>query len=70
MCRMLDSITTRGNDPDKTPQGYSHRLNGVAIRAKVAIRDDRHATRRQHVEHFIATLDDRDLAKQVSLLRL
>ena len=27
-------------------------------------------TRREHVEHFIATLDDRDLAKQLTLLRL
>uniref|UniRef100_A0AAV1TG54 Uncharacterized protein n=1 Tax=Peronospora matthiolae TaxID=2874970 RepID=A0AAV1TG54_9STRA len=28
------------------------------------------ATRREHVEHFIATLDDRELAKQLILLRL
>uniref|UniRef100_A0AAV1V2L2 Uncharacterized protein n=1 Tax=Peronospora matthiolae TaxID=2874970 RepID=A0AAV1V2L2_9STRA len=27
-------------------------------------------TRREHVEQFIATLDDRDLAKQLTLLRL
>ena len=30
----------------------------------------KHATRREHVEHFISTLDDRDLAKQLTLLRL
>uniref|UniRef100_A0AAV1UJF5 Uncharacterized protein n=1 Tax=Peronospora matthiolae TaxID=2874970 RepID=A0AAV1UJF5_9STRA len=28
------------------------------------------STRREHVEHYIATLDDRDLAKQMTLLRL
>ena len=40
------------------------------IRAKVAIREGRHATRREHVENFISKLDDRDLAKQWTLLRL
>ena len=56
--------------PDETPLEYLHRLNGAAIRAKVAIREERHATRHEHVEHFISTLDDRDLAKQLTLLRL
>ena len=46
-----------------------HRLNGAAIRAKVAIREGRHSTRRDHVEQFISTLGDRDLAKQLTLLR-
>uniref|UniRef100_A0AAV1U935 Uncharacterized protein n=1 Tax=Peronospora matthiolae TaxID=2874970 RepID=A0AAV1U935_9STRA len=43
------------------------------MHAKIAIRDERVATsdtRREHVKHFIATLDDRDLAKQLTLLRL
>ena len=56
--------------PDETPLAYLHRLNGAAIRAKFAIREGRHTTRRGHVEHFISTLDDRDLAKQLTLLRL
>ena len=56
--------------PDETPLDNLHRLNGAAIRAKVAIRDGRHATRREHVEHFISTLDDLDLLKQLTLLRL
>ena len=56
--------------PDETPLEYLHRLNGAAIRAKVAIREGRHATRREHAENSISTLDDLDLAKQLTLLRL
>ena len=48
--------------PDETPLKYLHRLSVAAIRAKVEIRYGRHATRREHVEHLIATLDDRSLA--------
>ena len=54
--------------PDETPLEYMHRLNGAAIRSKRVIREGGHATRREHVEHFISTLDDRDLAKQLTLL--
>jgi len=46
------------------------RLNLAAIRAKILFREGPSATRREHVEHFIETLDDRDLAKQLALLRL
>ena len=56
--------------PDKTPLEYLHRLNGAAIRAKVEIREGRHITRRAHFEHFIFTLNGRDLPKQLTLLRL
>ena len=45
-------------------------MNEAAIEAKVAIRKGRRATRREHVEHFFYTLDDRYLAKQLTLLRL
>ena len=55
---------------DETPLAYLHRLNGAAIRSKFAIRERRHNSPREHVEHFISTLDDRDLAKQLTLLRL
>ena len=58
---------------DETPLEYLHRLNVAATHAKIAIKEERQATsatRREHVEHFIATLDDRDLAKQLTLLRL
>ena len=56
--------------PNEIILEYLHHVNGAEVRAKVAIRDGSHATRREHVEHFIATLDDRDLAKQITLLRL
>ena len=39
-------------------------------RAKVAFRDRSPACQREHVEHFINTLDDRELEKQLTLLRL
>ncbi|OWZ08417.1 hypothetical protein PHMEG_00019046 [Phytophthora megakarya] len=46
---------------DESPLKYLHRLN---------VKDRPLATRREHVEHFIETLDDRDLADQLALLRL
>uniref|UniRef100_A0AAV1UPN7 Retrotransposon gag domain-containing protein n=1 Tax=Peronospora matthiolae TaxID=2874970 RepID=A0AAV1UPN7_9STRA len=58
---------------DINSQEYLHCLNVGAKHATIAIRDERVTTsdtRREHVEHFIATLDDRDLAKQLTLLRL
>ena len=47
---------------DETPLEYLHRLNVAATHAKIAIKEERQdtsATRREHVEHFIATLNDR-----------
>ena len=58
---------------DETPPEYLHRLNVAATHAKIAITEERLVTsakRREHVEHFIATQDDRDLAKHLTLLRL
>ena len=55
---------------NETPLEYLYRLNVAAIRAKIAIREGTPAARREHVEHFIDTLDDRDLSKQLTLLRL
>ena len=55
---------------DETPLEYLFRLNLAAIRAKISFREGPSATRREHVEYFIETLDDRDLAKQLALLRL
>ena len=49
---------------EETPLKYLYRLNVAAIRAKIKIRDGPAGGRREHVEHFIGTLDDRDLAKQ------
>ena len=56
---------------DETPMEYLHRLSVAANHAKIAIKEERlvaSATRREHLEHFIATLDDRDQAKQLTLL--
>ncbi|OWZ13094.1 hypothetical protein PHMEG_00013646 [Phytophthora megakarya] len=48
---------------------YLHRLNVTGMRARLQIKDVPAATRRKHVEHFIETLDDRDLADQLALAR-
>ena len=55
---------------EESPMEYLHRLNVAGIRAKIQIQDGPPDIRREHVEHFLETLDDRDLAKQLSLLRL
>ncbi|OWY91069.1 hypothetical protein PHMEG_00040508, partial [Phytophthora megakarya] len=55
---------------DESPMEYLHRLNVAGMRARLQIKDGPAATRREHVEHFIETLDDRDLADQLALLRL
>ncbi|CAI5718029.1 unnamed protein product [Peronospora effusa] len=55
---------------NETPLEYLYRLNVAAIRAKILILEGTPATRREHMELFIETLDDRDLAKQLTLLRL
>ncbi|OWZ13005.1 LOW QUALITY PROTEIN: hypothetical protein PHMEG_00013743 [Phytophthora megakarya] len=53
-----------------SPLEYLHRLNVAGLRAKLPIKDGESAVRREHVEHFIETLDGRDLADQLALLRL
>jgi len=55
---------------DESPLEYLHRLNVAGMRAKLPIKDGSPTARRKHVEHFIETLDDRDLADQLALLRL
>jgi hypothetical protein len=55
---------------DESPLEYLHRLNVAGMRAKLPIKDGSPTARREHVEHFIETLDDRDLADQLALLRL
>ena len=41
-----------------------------AIRAKIPIRDGSPATRKEHVNHYINTLDDLDLDRMLTMLRL
>ena len=55
---------------DETPLEYLYRLNVAAIRAKIKIREGPPNVRREHVDHFIGTLDARDPAKQLSFMRL
>ncbi|GMF52127.1 unnamed protein product [Phytophthora fragariaefolia] len=55
---------------DESPLEYLHRLNVAGMRAKLPIKDGSAAARREHVEPFIETLDDRELADQLALLRL
>ena len=55
---------------DETPLEYRYRLYVAAFREKISIREGGPAMRHEHVEHFIEMLEDRDLAKQSTLLRL
>ena len=42
----------------------------AALRTKIPIRDGSIDIKREHVEYFLETLDDRDMAKQLTLQRL
>ena len=42
----------------------------ATIRAKIPIRDGSPATRKEHVNHYIGTLDYRDLDRMLTMLRL
>ncbi|KAE9268798.1 hypothetical protein PR003_g31325, partial [Phytophthora rubi] len=55
---------------EESPLEYLYRLNVAALRAKLKIKDGDSKTRREHVEHFIETLGDPDLADRLTLLRL
>ena len=55
---------------DETPLEYLYRINVAGMRAKIHVRDGNAADRCEHVEHFIATLNDRDFANQLTLHRL
>ena len=51
----------------ETPLEYLYRVD--AIRLKIPIRDGSLAIRKEHVNHYIGTLDDRDLARMLTMLR-
>ncbi|GMF44973.1 unnamed protein product [Phytophthora fragariaefolia] len=55
---------------DESPLEYLHRLNVAGLRTRLPIKDGPLDVRREHVEHFIETLDDHDLADQLALLRI
>ncbi|POM65326.1 Hypothetical protein PHPALM_18976, partial [Phytophthora palmivora] len=54
--------------PEESPHLY--RLNVAGLRAKLKIKDGNAKDRREHVDHYIETLEDQDLADRLTLLRL
>ena len=55
---------------NETPLRYLYRLNVAAIRAKIRILYVSPATREEYVNHYIGTLDDRDVVRMLTMLRL
>ncbi|GMF45463.1 unnamed protein product [Phytophthora fragariaefolia] len=55
---------------DESPLEYIHRLNVAGLRTRLQIKDGPQEVKREHVEHFIETIHDRDLADQLALLRI
>ncbi|ETM43129.1 hypothetical protein L914_11334, partial [Phytophthora nicotianae] len=55
---------------DETPLEYLYRLNVAGLRVKLRVKSGPSDVRREHVEHYSETLDDRDLADQLALLRI
>ncbi|OWZ23517.1 LOW QUALITY PROTEIN: hypothetical protein PHMEG_0001584 [Phytophthora megakarya] len=56
--------------PDESPLDYLYRLNVARLRARLKIKDGSSKERREHVDHYIETLEDQDLAERLTLLRL
>ncbi|POM61646.1 hypothetical protein PHPALM_29311 [Phytophthora palmivora] len=52
--------------PEESPLDYLYRLNVSGLRAKLKIKDGS----TEHVDHYIETLEDQDLADRLTLLRL
>ncbi|OWZ07149.1 hypothetical protein PHMEG_00020498 [Phytophthora megakarya] len=63
------SRSTR-NKSDESPLDYLYRLNVARLRARFKIKDGSTKDRCEHVDHFIETLEDPDLAHRLTLLRL
>ena len=55
---------------DESPLDYLYRLNVIGLRAKIKIKDGSPRIQKDHVEHYIETLDDPELADQLTMLRL
>ncbi|CAH0481087.1 unnamed protein product [Peronospora belbahrii] len=55
---------------DESPLGYLYRLNVIGLRAKIKIKDGPPKIQKEYAEHYIETLDDPDLADQLTVLRL
>ena len=63
--RLYYHARKRSND---TPLEYLYRLNVAAMRAEIWIRDELPATRQEHVNHYSGTIDERDLARMLTML--
>ena len=55
---------------DEFPLDYLYRLKVIALRAKLKIKSGSPKIQNEHVEHCIATVDDPELADQLTMLRL
>ncbi|GMF50552.1 unnamed protein product [Phytophthora fragariaefolia] len=55
---------------DESALEYLHRLNVAGLRARLKIKDGIPKEKREHVDHFIETLGDQELADRLTLLRL
>ncbi|KAE9275542.1 hypothetical protein PF001_g26535 [Phytophthora fragariae] len=55
---------------DESALEYLHRLNVAGLRARLKVKDGGAKERKEHVDHFIETLGDPDLADKLTLLRL
>ncbi|GMF45628.1 unnamed protein product [Phytophthora fragariaefolia] len=55
---------------DDSPLESLYRLNVAGLRAQLSIKDGSTEARREPVDHFIETLEDRDLVNQLALLRI
>ncbi|OWY99505.1 LOW QUALITY PROTEIN: hypothetical protein PHMEG_00029478, partial [Phytophthora megakarya] len=55
---------------EETPLDYLYRLNVATLRAKLKIKNGNPKARREHVDHYVKTLGDPELADRLTLLRL
>ncbi|GMF46080.1 unnamed protein product [Phytophthora fragariaefolia] len=55
---------------DESPLEYLYRLIVAGLRVQFSITDGSTEARREHVDHFIEKLDDRDLTSKMALLRI
>ncbi|KAE8969877.1 hypothetical protein PR001_g22141 [Phytophthora rubi] len=58
--------------PDETPLDYLHRLNVAGLRANIPYADGTTEEKREHVEHFIRTLNtqEAELASRLTLMEV
>ncbi|KAE9163616.1 hypothetical protein PF005_g30373 [Phytophthora fragariae] len=55
---------------DESALEYLHRLNVTGLRARLKVKDGNTKERKEHMDHFIETLGDPELADRLTLLRL